>query len=124
MRLDNSHADNMSVLEQTHLKLETPRPDQETQDAVSHSQPTQQLKPIDGGRDAWVVLIAAVIFEAFFWGTLSDYFKFKMFGCSILLTRVVDDEKVSQCVSVSFKITTQTYLNTWPLEEKWLSSAL
>ncbi|PSR85467.1 major facilitator superfamily domain-containing protein [Coniella lustricola] len=28
----------------------------------------QELKPVDRGRDAWVVLIAAVVFEAMFWG--------------------------------------------------------
>jgi hypothetical protein len=28
----------------------------------------QELKPVDGGRDAWTVLIAGFIFEAIFWG--------------------------------------------------------
>lgn len=28
----------------------------------------QQLKPVDGGPDAWRVLIAAFIFEALLWG--------------------------------------------------------
>ncbi|KAJ6445333.1 MFS general substrate transporter [Purpureocillium lavendulum] len=28
----------------------------------------EELKPVDGGRDAWVVLIAGFIFEALFWG--------------------------------------------------------
>ncbi|KAJ3498442.1 hypothetical protein NLG97_g1125 [Lecanicillium saksenae] len=28
----------------------------------------QRLKPADGGRDAWVVLIASLVFEAIFWG--------------------------------------------------------
>ncbi|KAI1205872.1 MFS general substrate transporter [Annulohypoxylon truncatum] len=30
--------------------------------------PSQELKPVDGGRDAWTVLIGGLIFEAFFWG--------------------------------------------------------
>ncbi|KAI1383612.1 MFS general substrate transporter [Hypoxylon trugodes] len=30
--------------------------------------PSQELKPVDRGRDAWVVLIAALVFEALFWG--------------------------------------------------------
>lgn len=29
---------------------------------------TQQLKPVDGGIDAWRVLIAAFVFEALLWG--------------------------------------------------------
>jgi hypothetical protein len=32
----------------------------------------QELKPVDRGRDAWVVLIAGFVFEALFWGR-SDY---------------------------------------------------
>lgn len=28
----------------------------------------QQLKPVDGGPDAWKVLIAAFVFEALLWG--------------------------------------------------------
>lgn len=30
----------------------------------------QELRPADGGRDAWVVLIAGFLFEAVFWGTV------------------------------------------------------
>lgn len=26
------------------------------------------LKPVDGGRDAWTMLIAGFVFEALFWG--------------------------------------------------------
>lgn len=32
----------------------------------------QQLKPVDGGPDAWKVLIAAFIFEALLWGRHSQ----------------------------------------------------
>lgn len=30
--------------------------------------PTQRLEPTDGGRHAWTILIAGVVFEALFWG--------------------------------------------------------
>lgn len=43
--------------------LDTEQPDGETN--------AQELKPVDRGRDAWVVLIAAVVFEALFWGRFS-----------------------------------------------------
>jgi len=29
---------------------------------------TVELKPVDGGRDAWTVLIAGIAVEALFWG--------------------------------------------------------
>lgn len=28
----------------------------------------QELKPVDRGRDAWIVLLAGFVFEALFWG--------------------------------------------------------
>ena len=28
----------------------------------------QELKPVDGGRDAWMILIAGIVYEAIFWG--------------------------------------------------------
>lgn len=31
----------------------------------------EELRRVDGGRDAWVVLIAGFIIEALFWGTLA-----------------------------------------------------
>ena len=31
--------------------------------------PLQELKPVDRGRDAWVVLLAGFVFEALFWGS-------------------------------------------------------
>ncbi|VUC26994.1 unnamed protein product [Clonostachys rosea] len=34
----------------------------------SQSHHPQELKPVDRGRDAWVVLIAGFVFEALFWG--------------------------------------------------------
>ncbi|KAI1456632.1 MFS general substrate transporter [Annulohypoxylon moriforme] len=37
-------------------------------DVVEERGRDQELKPVDGGRDAWVVLIAGLVFEAFFWG--------------------------------------------------------
>ncbi|KAI0897092.1 MFS general substrate transporter [Annulohypoxylon nitens] len=37
-------------------------------DVVDERGPPQELKPVDGGRDAWTVLIAGLVFEAFFWG--------------------------------------------------------
>ncbi|KAI1103895.1 MFS general substrate transporter [Jackrogersella minutella] len=37
-------------------------------DVVSERGPSQELKPVDRGRDAWTVLIAGLVFEALFWG--------------------------------------------------------
>jgi hypothetical protein len=35
----------------------------------SHTTEFHQLKPVDGGRAAWTVLVAGFIFEALLWGT-------------------------------------------------------
>lgn len=32
------------------------------------------LQPVDGGRDAWMVLMAGFIFEALFWGVYLGYY--------------------------------------------------
>ncbi|KAF7562857.1 hypothetical protein G7046_g1294 [Stylonectria norvegica] len=42
---------------------------QESQDSSEEAGiNSQQLKPVDGGRDAWTVLIAGFVFESIFWG--------------------------------------------------------
>lgn len=54
------------------LELRTPVseiPPQTQHDHVAEDTALQGLKPVDGGRDAWTVLIAGFIFEALFWGT-------------------------------------------------------
>lgn len=38
------------------------------QDVEGRDIVVQQLKPVDGGPDAWKVLIAAFVFEALLWG--------------------------------------------------------
>jgi hypothetical protein len=50
------------------FELEQRRSGHGVEDAEPHVPQTQQLKPVDGGKDAWIVLIAGIIFEAFFWG--------------------------------------------------------
>lgn len=37
-------------------------------EALPASTSVQELDPTDGGRPAWTVLIAGVVFEALFWG--------------------------------------------------------
>lgn len=43
----------------------------ETTDAV-----TQELKPVDRGRDAWCTLLGAFAFDALFWGKLPSTMNF------------------------------------------------
>ena len=50
------------------LELEERRSVHGAEDAEPHLPQSQQLKPVDGGKDAWIVLIAGIVFEAFFWG--------------------------------------------------------
>ena len=47
-----------------------PSPDSENdpENEPSRNIAAQELKPVDRGRDAWTVLVAAVMFEAVFWG--------------------------------------------------------
>ncbi|KAK5989739.1 MFS transporter asaE-like protein [Cladobotryum mycophilum] len=40
----------------------------ETENEFQQGTQSQQLKPVDRGRDAWTVLIAGFIFDALFWG--------------------------------------------------------
>lgn len=43
------------------------------QDVEGRDIVVQQLKPVDGGPDAWRVLIAAFVFEALLWGIQSSH---------------------------------------------------
>lgn len=45
---------------------------------------TQELKPVDRGRDAWATLLGAFAFDALFWGT---YYRLIFFEYSRLTDR-------------------------------------
>lgn len=50
------------------LHSQTQPSNQEPNESAEPVSPWQELRPVDGGRDAWVVLIAGFVFEALFWG--------------------------------------------------------
>ncbi|KAI2463242.1 MFS general substrate transporter [Annulohypoxylon bovei var. microspora] len=60
----------MSITETQHADLELQERSQilTQNDGDQERGPSQELKPVDGGRDAWTVLITGLVFEAFFWG--------------------------------------------------------
>ncbi|OTB08894.1 hypothetical protein M426DRAFT_51722 [Hypoxylon sp. CI-4A] len=59
----------MRSLEEAHgSQIELQELQARTQDRDHEGGPPQELKPVDGGRDAWTMLIASLVFEALFWG--------------------------------------------------------
>jgi hypothetical protein len=52
----------------TSISLSTRQRDENEVNTTPAEMPTQELGPVDGGRAAWTVLIAAFVFEAIFWG--------------------------------------------------------
>lgn len=50
-------------------QFELSQPCSRVQDETTHPV-TQELKPVDRGRDAWCTLLGAFAFDALFWGKL------------------------------------------------------
>lgn len=64
-----SDADEHQV-EGIELHSRNQEPSHEHGDLPGTNSQRQELKPVDRGRDAWIVLIAGFVFEALFWGEL------------------------------------------------------